>query len=638
MTLDLPADATRLGLSPARLREAGSPVKPDGVPAMDCPGADLVGVPFLENAVKAGAPGVFVERGITGRLRGAWTRLGQPTTLSLPVAILYLPVGASGPLLLDRPRFGGSLGTWIAITLAAQAILMISLIFCGRLVHRGRAGSRPVATLLAICVSVLLRAMSLALLAGGLADGTPGEYRYRIVGALFVQAAFIVVIALVVNAWREHSALLDGLERQRLRLVDLDESMLARLEQIKGDFIEQVRLTVVPRVKEIDEALDSISRGADIASSISTLSSVVEDGLRPLSYRLNAGTELEFPPEPGEPERAGHRWTLPRTMPIGSAILPWLGGLLIFGSALTAAVRYLTAVQGFFFVLGMSGTMIVGLLVFRWLLAERIAWLPVVALVTVPLPAGIAFATVYVLAYGHVLPVAGLQYSAAWVGAVIGAVSFAYRAVNLGRANTERELRETVNRLAVSVSTLRQNCWVIQRRLGYVMHGPIQGALHAAAMRLADTGVPDPALIAAIRRDIDSAFERLDLDSTSTASVQESFEDLASLWEGECAITWSVSQEADRAIVQSRSLAECVVEIAREAVGNAIRHGQSRAIHLNISVSEGILVLRCRDDGASGKPDGVPGLGSRMLDETCIRWTRERIDGSTVLTTLLAVY
>ncbi len=91
------------------------------------------------------------------------------------------------------------------------------------------------------------------------------------------------------------------------------------------------------------------------------------------------------------------------------------------------------------------------------------------------------------------------------------------------------------------------------------------------------------------------------------------------------------------AILQSQSLAECVVEIAREAVGNAIRHGQSRAIHLDISVAEGTLVLRCRDDGVSGKPDGVPGLGSRMLDEICIRWMRERIDGSTVLTASLAI-
>jgi signal transduction histidine kinase len=612
-------------------------VHPDGPSAIRLDGADQVDGSCPEYPVRAGGPRVPVEEGLTGRLRGAWTRLGEPSTLSLPVALLYLPVGAAGPLLLDRPRFGGSLETWIAITLATQGVLILALTTGGRLVHRGRSGSRPVATVIAICVSVMLRAMVLALLAGSLAVDNSGEYRYRVVGAIFVQAAFIIIIALVLNSWREHSALLDDLERQRQHLVDLDESMAARLEQIKSDLIEQIRVMILPRIKQIDDALDSISRGADIASSIATLSAVVEDGLRPLSYRLNAGTELELHLEPREPDRAGRRWTLPATMPVSSAFLPWLGGILISGSALTAAVRYLTPVQGLFFILSLSTAMIAGLLLARLLLARWVARLPVVALVTVPLPAGIAFTTVYVLADGHLLPVAGLQYSAGWVGAIIGAVSFAYEAVNLGRANTERELRETVERLAVSISALRQNCWVIQRRLGYVMHGSIQGALHAAAMRLADAKAPDPELIAAIRTDIDSAFERLDLDSTSAGSVQESLEDIASLWEGECDIRWHVTEEADAAISESRSLAECVAEIAREAVGNAIRHGRARAISLDVSVVDGLLVLRSSDDGASASPNGRPGLGSRMLEETCIRWTRVRIDGSTVLTTWLAI-
>lgn len=98
-----------------------------------------------------------------------------------------------------------------------------------------------------------------------------------------------------------------------------------------------------------------------------------------------------------------------------------------------------------------------------------------------------------------------------------------------------------------------------------------------------------------------------------------------------------MTEEAEAAISESRRLAECVTEIAREAVGNAIRHGRAREISLGISVVDGLLVLRSSDDGASASPNGRPGLGSRMLEETCVRWTRVRIDGSTVLTTWLAI-
>lgn len=571
------------------------------------------------------------------RLRRAWVRLGQPSTLSLRVAIFYLPVGAAGPLLLDRPRFGGSLATWLAVTLAAQAVLTLALVASGRVVHRGGTASRPVATLLAIFISVLLRGMVLVLSANEVSRGAPSEYRYRVVGALFVQAAFLVVIAQALNAWREHAALMADLEERRARLIDLDGSMADRLEWMQAELVQRVRSTIVPRITEVTVALDAVAHGLDKAASIARLTALVENEVRPLSQRLSAGEEMYPDVQSGPVQSAVHRRAVPDRMLVGSAVLPWLGGFLIFGGALTAAVRYLEPLSGLLFILAMSATMVLGLLVARLLLSGWLARTPIVALVAIPIPAIIAFATVEALARTHVVPVAGLQYSAVWLGVIIGAASFGYQAVSVGRAATEQELRETVEQLQRSISLLRQNCWVIQRRLGYVMHGSVQGALHAAAMRLSESGPPDPALIATIHTDINGALARLDLDSVAMVSVQDSLRDIASLWEGECEISWFVTEGADAAIVRSRTLAECVVEIAREAVSNAIRHGRAQEISVDMSLAEGFLVVCSSDDGTSTAPAGPPGLGSRMLDETCVRWVRKRIDGSTVLTAWLAL-
>jgi signal transduction histidine kinase len=55
--------------------------------------------------------------------------------------------------------------------------------------------------------------------------------------------------------------------------------------------------------------------------------------------------------------------------------------------------------------------------------------------------------------------------------------------------------------------------------------------------------------------------------------------------------------------------------IVTEAVTNAVRHADPRVVAVTMSVEDGDLVLRVRDDGTGVQPDAVPGVGLTSMEE-----------------------
>jgi signal transduction histidine kinase len=62
--------------------------------------------------------------------------------------------------------------------------------------------------------------------------------------------------------------------------------------------------------------------------------------------------------------------------------------------------------------------------------------------------------------------------------------------------------------------------------------------------------------------------------------------------------------------------ADHLYRIAREAVSNAVRHGNCRRVEVSLSAGEESLALRIEDDGR-GRPEptrAATGLGIRLMD------------------------
>lgn len=567
-------------------------------------------------------------------LSWAFARLGEPAALSQLVALLYLPFGGVGPLFVDHQRLGGDLADWLAIAAAAQVSIMVVFAIAYRVVFPpGITRARPLATLVVIWVAVTVRGLVLSVLTLRVGLATTLELPYRIGSALIIQAGFLAILAMLVSAFERHRSMARALEAQRVQLAAVNEALLARIDEAEGVVVSQVRRLVDPLIRQIDglAVRIQVEQRSDIASVAEAIRGLVDDELRPLSHRL-AVSETTVPAEGWAEAVRPVSVPLPERKAIRELLNPAWTALLI---TLVAASQVFRDPRG--------GAMLVfpvfaGILMWAMLraatfLASRWAprlWLGViVASLTTAVAAGLSIQVQRLI---H-LPVPHFIGSGVWVvGALLGALMAGYMAVTDRRGATEEQLRASVGELSQASTALRQRAFLARRQLSMVIHGSVQSALHSAALRLAAHPEPTPELIASIHQDIAHAIAKLDAPLTATSLVVDTLGELTDLWRETCDVGWTMSHRTVRGLAESTVCAVSVAEIAREAVSNAVRHGRATHVTIAIVAEAGRVELTIDDDGVGPDPSRAAGLGSRMFDELCAWWTRERVGQITRLT------
>lgn len=555
--------------------------------------------------------------------RASWRLLGASAALSPIVTLLYLPFGLIGPLIIDPARLGGRWSDWLLVGLAGQAALMIVFALGRWALHRGGGECSPVGTVLVMVTAIVARAVALAGLVPVLGLADRFELVYRIGSSLAAQLGVLMIFAVVVSAQSQHGRQAAALEAQREALADLNRTMRARLDETISTLRAEVRRTIDPLIREVDTELQALTTSVDVAPLRESIRSAVDDDLRPLSHRLAAATDVDEALTAGASDPAPGRSPLPSRMSIARLSKPVLFGLLM------ALISTSQSLREFSFPLVLSFPVVSGILVGLVMAAVRGTlgrWTPPLVLgISVVAVAGGAAVFAGVLVQPLLgLPVPRFISGAAFiVGAMVAILIALYAAVDQRRADTEEALRTSILDLMEASSLLRQHAFAARRHLSYVIHGSIQSALHAAALRLAAMESPDEAVIATIRQDISEAAARLDEPVSPYVMLVDTLQEISDLWSGTCDVRWTMDHPTVHAVAGSPVAAMSITEIVRECVTNAVRHGRAHEVTIRIQRSgEGRIVLDIADDGIGPGASSVPGLGSHMLDEMCVVWHR----------------
>jgi signal transduction histidine kinase len=190
--------------------------------------------------------------------------------------------------------------------------------------------------------------------------------------------------------------------------------------------------------------------------------------------------------------------------------------------------------------------------------------------------------------------------------------------VQMQRNQVTEELEQAVEDLRLLNSQLRQQVWLSQRTLATELHGSVQAALNASALRLSQLSNPTPEDLDRVRTDIDNAMQRLgDNDYLDGQSVEELLEQICDLWEGSCEVDYRISEEASSALADDSAAAYCTLEVIREAVNNAIKHGQAKTIQIEATLAPGLIELVVINDGADTQLR-TPGVGSALYQELAL--------------------
>lgn len=202
---------------------------------------------------------------------------------------------------------------------------------------------------------------------------------------------------------------------------------------------------------------------------------------------------------------------------------------------------------------------------------------------------------------------------------------------------TNTELLATQEELSRLVAQENAAARRIEERVSRVLHGPIQDAIALSLRRLhqlpADYVLTDLDLHE-LREPITKALSLLEGSQEQLDELEETLDELVALWSGDVQIDVTLEAAARDALSASEEVQGISVEIIREAISNAIRHGNAAAIAIILShdVPARDIVLTVTNNGMPLPSSLTPGVGTRFLQDFSHNWTRLNVDGAVVLT------
>jgi signal transduction histidine kinase len=164
-----------------------------------------------------------------------------------------------------------------------------------------------------------------------------------------------------------------------------------------------------------------------------------------------------------------------------------------------------------------------------------------------------------------------------------------------------------------------------------LLHGPVQAALYAAAMGMAQTSNPSAEYLAKVQKDIEAALEQLTnpnrLESETLLSVLNQIRDL---WSDSVEIKIFIPSDLETKITNESLTCEATIELTRELVTNSIKHGKATQVSVEISeIDPTRFLVEVIDNGGTPDPGATQGYGTKVLSELSLNWERVRSGDTT---------
>lgn len=568
------------------------------------------------------------------RWRIAFDRIGGPDAVTWPAFWITYASGLIGHLTTGG-TVNASLGVRFAIVTAAQIVSFLPLLLLRWTVLRRPARPRPWVAVTGFAVAAVVRGAVLTSLLVAAGAVTQPLWGYRIVASLQNMMVLLIIVALVVSVMRAHTRSLEALIGVNRDLAETEDELVkevtTRNEEVVAQVQERLRLELA--------SLDSVE-GAESVRELQRLASEV---VRPMSHEL--ATSMPIAAVRAPPIDEAHvTWReaalelmdrAPLRPVLAAGYLAWLlssTGWSVFG-----------VTRGLAIAAAVSVTVLVGSWAANWALGRLLPRLdPRQALVAVLLASlliGIASATSPVgFLPGGQSRVIFIVGGGLFVAGVILLAAIVTTVLRRQRA-TEHELITSAERLRCQLVRLRQAKWLQRQGLARVLHGPVQAAVTAAALRLdasVRAGDVGDALLDDTRQSLLATVDVLDTAESEEYSLDLALARIRGTWEGLCEITSEMDTDAVTYLGADAITAAVVVDVMSEAVSNAIRHGEADRIVITISREDrDLLTLMIHDNGTSRGDTSLRGLGSTLLDECTLEWSRDISSAGSTLTAVL---
>lgn len=550
-------------------------------------------------------------------------QIGSRYALSNQTLLLFaIPAFGSG-LIFDLLRLEGPLAIRVLVTTAGYFATIVPLLIARIFLPDRPRESRPVAIVVVFLLAGVVRGATL--LGLGIINGEyePGDEIFRLVGAPVFTFAMLSVSAVLASNYRRHREVLDELATERYKLQLRSAGIAAKVELQREELLAKIRSLLDPAIKKVQQSLVG-------QSAVESLRATVDEVVRPLSLEVaRSSDELELD---ASTSQSRERAQLPKRLILGDFLLPLWGTLIAAVALISVTFLIETPLNALLILVSIFVSMFLTLGVMQ-LATKNISVPAVLAIVLVPILYAVSIIPFQLLA-----PLAGWRVSSEQLvvlsifNLILGSTTFFAQLVQLLRRGTTERLANVNQQLEILNAALRQELWLNRRRAASVLHGPVQAALYASAMKLSQAGEPSAKLIAEVELDIQAALEKLNnpsnLELESIASVLGQITDL---WSDAAKITIEIAPDLEQQIASQPLAAEALLEIVREFVTNAIKHGSATKVDVKISrIDDHRFAIDVSDNGSGPKPGSGTGFGSKLLSELSLSWSQKRVADTTL--------
>ena len=189
------------------------------------------------------------------------------------------------------------------------------------------------------------------------------------------------------------------------------------------------------------------------------------------------------------------------------------------------------------------------------------------------------------------------------------------------------DLEATLAKVEWQERKLNQELWIEKKRLARYVHSDIQGRVRAAALSSSAGTLAD---VQKLQQDCIAA---LDL-SRELPPFDRFYADTVELWDGVANISLEAEPQALNVISSDSFGLASVVEVVREGIGNAVKHGKAKNIEVGLRVVEQenpCLEVVVINDGEPKSLESQSGFGSQTIAEVSALWGLESDLGKTKL-------
>jgi signal transduction histidine kinase len=536
---------------------------------------------------------------------------------------LSIPMVAAN-LILDFGRVPGAFWKWFLVAFLGYLTMLAVAAAVGYLYRRVRI---PAPFYLPTFYLIgMTRGLTIFLVGKEFGIIDDQDIAYRILGSATYTMAMMSMFAILYSNFDRAAKSIRELEIKRLSLENRLNSMRIEISEQNSEIAGRVSGLLSPVIGDLIHRLTA-AKASEIRKEVAVLRDTVENVVRPMSHSVvNTPTSLSEPVYSRSNSTLIRRLNLDTKIRLKDIFLPSMSAFMLSLIAMPSAIAIAGAVNGLTLVFAMALSALIILRLARYVFSE--------------IELGNFFAAIvhtlaYVLIGATTLTAVYLvdhklldQFVSRVFILVIffGLTFFVGQARHLHLIRANQELQDVNLELEKLNAQAKQEIWINRRRIATVLHGPIQAALYASAIRLAQAKRPSKKLIRDVTEDLSDALKELKFEQTDALPIRKVIQEIIEVWSGVCTIYSTVPKSVHQVTNKNVNAAESFAEVIREAVSNAVKHGGADEIEISAKLVGGVIDLQIVNNGKPPtEKQAITGYGTQILNELTLSWSLAKI-------------